>query len=184
MNTNIIEATVYVLGDNIDTDQMITAEYMKINPSTEEGYKELGSLAMCGLPDPCLPFIDSKKGVSLYSVIVAGKNFGCGSSREHAPIALGASGIKAVIAESFARIFYRNCISTGELLPIECKNRLCDTVKTGDKVIINLKELSLQIPKLNKTYSFSDFGDLSDVINAGGIFNYAKEIGMVSLNKT
>ncbi|MDE9448544.1 3-isopropylmalate dehydratase, partial [Xenorhabdus bovienii] len=90
----------YVLTDNIDTDQILSAEYLKVNPSTPEGYAQLASLAMCGLPEGSLPFIDESKGKAKYPIIVAGQNFGCGSSREHAVAALGASGVKVVLAQS------------------------------------------------------------------------------------
>jgi 3-isopropylmalate/(R)-2-methylmalate dehydratase small subunit len=109
MSKNFISGKVYLLGDNIDTDQILTAEYLKVNPSTPEGYEWLGKLAMCGLPIDAKKFRDSD-GTPLYSIIIAGENFGCGSSREHAVIALGAAGIKLVIAKSFARIFFRNSI--------------------------------------------------------------------------
>src|SRR5207248_6282645 len=75
---------------------------------------------------------------SEYPIVVGGRNFGCGSSREHAPIALGSAGCKVVLAESFARIFFRNCVATGELYPCECTDRLCDVLKTGDVVTVDL----------------------------------------------
>ena len=73
-----------------------------------------------------------------YPIVVAGRNFGCGSSREHAPIALGAAGCNIVLAESFARIFFRNSVATGELYPCECPARLCDALQTGDVVTVDL----------------------------------------------
>lgn len=66
-----------------------------------------------------------------YPVVIAGSNFGCGSSREHAPISMGASGTQCVVAESYARIFFRNCVSTGELYPVEATQRICDEIETG-----------------------------------------------------
>src|SRR5205823_3597239 len=110
---------VYVLGDNIDTDQIIPAEYLNLVPTIPEEYRKLGSYALAGLartPDQP-PFVPPGGMATPYTIIVAGKNFGCGPSREHAPIALGAAGTKAVVAESFARIFFRNCVATGELYP-------------------------------------------------------------------
>jgi len=74
---------------------------------------------------------------SEYPIVLAGRNFGCGSSREHAPIALGSSGCKVVLAESFARIFFRNSVATGELYPCELTKRLCDVLKTGDVVQVD-----------------------------------------------
>ena len=90
-------------------------------PTIPDEYKKLGSFALCGLPESLYPerFVKSGKLDSEYPIVVAGKNFGCGSSREHAPIALGSAGCKIVLAESFARIFFRNSVATGELYPCE-----------------------------------------------------------------
>lgn len=73
-----------------------------------------------------------------YPVIIAGDNFGCGSSREHAPISLGASGTQCVVAESYARIFFRNCVSTGELYPVETPKRICEEIETGEGHTLNV----------------------------------------------
>ena len=100
---NVMRGTVYVLGDNIDTDQILTAEYLKINPASAEGREELATLAMCGLQEGALPFINPQTQRAGYDFIVAGKNFGCGSSREHAVVALGTSGEEAVVAQTEAR---------------------------------------------------------------------------------
>src|SRR4029434_8337117 len=78
-----------------------------------------------------------------YKIVIAGRNFGCGSSREHAPIALGAAGTEAVIAESFARIFFRNCVATGELYPYDAGERLCDRLKTGDVATLDFERDTL-----------------------------------------
>nr|AYR06273.1 LeuD [Renouxia sp.] len=174
-----MKGKVYVLENDINTDQILTAEFMKINPATAEGYEELGRLAMSGLSENFLPFINNQTGKSYYDIIIAGTNFGCGSSREHAPIALGASGIKAVIAESFARIFFRNCISTGEILPVQSKERLYDTVKTGDLVEIRLDNNTIILPNYSHSIDFQDLGYLIDIVNAGGMFNYARKINKI-----
>jgi len=177
--SRIIVGTVYVVQDNIDTDQIITAEFMKFNPSTPEGYKELGSRAMCGLPDNYLPFINKETGKAIHQIIVGGDNFGCGSSREHAPIALGASGVKAVIAQSFARIFFRNCISTGEILPVELNERLCGMLKTGDEVEIDLDKQFVKNQRMSSEYSINSLGSLVDIVEAGGLFKYARKAGKI-----
>ena len=179
MNAKVIKGKVYVLKDNIDTDQILTAEFMKINPSTPEGYKELGSLAMCGLAETYPPFVNQETGKAHYPIIVGGENFGCGSSREHAPVSLGASGVQAVIAQSFARIFFRNCISTGEVLPIEVSERLCDTLETGDEVEILLEEQLVRIHHLSKELRIQPLGDLVNIVEAGGLFSYARKIGKI-----
>src|SRR4051794_39602832 len=131
---SVFTGPVYVVGDNIDTDQIIPAQYLTLVPTIAEEYEKLGSFAMIGLPDALYPtrFVDEGGLKTQYRIIIAGRNFGCGSSREHAPIALGAAGVCAVVAESFARIFFRNCVATGELYPYDVPERLCNLVQTGD----------------------------------------------------
>lgn len=173
-----IESSVYVLGDNIDTDQILTAEYMKINPSSPSGYEELGALAMCGLSDKYEPFIDQETGKAKHQVIIAGDNYGCGSSREHAVMALGSSGVRAVVAKSFARIFYRNCISTGELLPIRCPSLELDKYKTGDQVVLDIDNLILTNTNSGQKLEIENFGELAAIVKAGGLFEYARQTDM------
>jgi 3-isopropylmalate/(R)-2-methylmalate dehydratase small subunit len=112
--------------------------------------------------------------------VVAGRNFGCGSSREHAPIALGSAGCRIVLAESFARIFFRNSVATGELYPCEITLRLCDVVKTGDEVTVDLDAKTVTVPETGKVYSFKPLGDVRPVVDAGGLFNYARQTGMIA----
>jgi len=183
MSHENIKGKIYILGNDINTDQILTAEYMKINPATQQGYEELGSLAMSGLSEDELPFINKSTGKSYYTIIVAGENFGCGSSREHAPIALGASGIKAVIAESFARIFFRNCISTGEILPVQISQNLSNSLKTGDIITIQQSENKIILPDEKSIIDFKDLGDLVQIVNAGGLFNYARQINKITNNQ-
>src|SRR2546423_5771455 len=111
----VISGKAFVLGDNVDTDQIIPAQYLTYNPSIPAEYKMFGKYALAGvpaaqmgLPKGHVPFHTDDEYISPYKIIVAGKNFGCGSSREHAPIALNAAGIVAGIAELYARILYRN----------------------------------------------------------------------------
>nr|YP_009541602.1 LeuD [Synarthrophyton chejuense]AYR05611.1 LeuD [Synarthrophyton chejuense] len=179
MNQQCIEGKVYILENDINTDQILTAEFMKINPATDEGYKELGSLAMSGLSDDSKPFINKTTGKSYYQIIIAGTNFGCGSSREHAPIALGASGIKAVIADSFARIFFRNCISTGEILPVQTTKSLYESIKTGDIIEIDPLNNTIILQDKRTKIKSKDLGGLVDIINAGGMFKYARKINKI-----
>src|SRR6185369_7434222 len=133
---SVFSGPVYVVGDNIDTDQIIPAQYLNLVPTIPDEYDKLGSYALCGLPESLYSTRFIKEGAldSEYPIVVAGKNFGCGSSREHAPIAMGSAGCKIVLAESFARIFFRNSVATGELYPCEASERLCDVLKTGDVV--------------------------------------------------
>src|SRR2546421_3835471 len=151
---SIITGKAYVLGDNVDTDQIIPAQYLTFNPSIPEEYKMFGKYALssvppaqAGLPKGHVPFHTKGEFVSDYQIIIGGKNFGCGSSREHAPIALDAAGIKCVIAEFYARIFFRNSVNGGYLVPLESVGRLVEKVRTGDELEVHLDEQYV----LNKT---------------------------------
>src|SRR6185295_16516857 len=101
---------------------------------------------------------------SEYPIVVAGKNFGCGSSREHAPIAMGSANCKVVLAESFARIFFRNSVATGELYPCEMTERLCDVLKTGDVVTVDLDAATVTVKNNGKIYKFKPLGDVRPVV--------------------
>ena len=173
-----IRGAIFVVDDNIDTDQIIPAEYLTLVPSKPDEYEKLGSYAMAGLPDRYGKFIPEGEMKTPYPIIVAGENFGCGSSREHAPIALGASGVQAVIAQSYARIFFRNGSATGELYPIESVERLCAQFKTGQEVTIDLETNQLINHTLGHTYDLNPLGEVGPVIDAGGIFAYDRQTGM------
>ncbi len=174
-----IRGLVFVVDDNIDTDQIIPAEYLTLVPSKPDEYEKLGSYALIGLPDRYGKFIQPNKTKTDYPIIIAGENFGCGSSREHAPIALGASGVKAVIAQSYARIFFRNCSATGELYPWESQERLCDRLKTGEEVTIDFDKNQVINHTSGETYHLNPLGEVGPVIDAGGIFAYARKTGMI-----
>ena len=179
---SVFKGRVYVVRDNIDTDQIIPAEFLNLIPTIPEEYEKLGSYALYGLPESLYAtrFVKPGQLDSEYPIVVAGKNFGCGSSREHAPIALGSAGSKVVLAESFARIFFRNCVATGELYPCECVDRLCDVLKTGDVVTVDLDNATVTIEATGKTFSFKPLGDVRPVVDAGGLFNYARNTGMIA----
>ena len=178
---SVFTGPVYVVGNNIDTDQIIPAQYLNLVPTIEDEYEKLGSYAMIGLPESLYPIPFVKKGEldTEYTILVGGKNMGCGSSREHAPIALGSAGVKVVLAESFARIFFRNCVATGELYPCEATERLCDVLKTGQVVTVDLDACSVTVKDTGKVYGFKPLGDVRPVVDAGGLFNYAREQGMM-----
>lgn len=178
---SVFTGPVYVVRDNIDTDQIIPAQYLNLVPTIEEEYVKLGSFALCGLPDSLYPtrYVEEGQLDSKYPIVIAGRNFGCGSSREHAPIAMGSADCKLVLAESFARIFFRNCVATGELYPCECKDRLCDILKTGDVVTVDLDKATVTVQATGKVYSFKPLGDVRPVVDAGGLFNYARQSGMI-----
>ena len=150
--------------DNIDTDVIIPGTYLKIHD-----YNELATHAMEGL-DPEFP---SK--VKDGDFIVAGKNFGCGSSREHAPIALSTCGIKAVIATSFARIFYRNSVDGAFLLPIEIDDETYKKISNSDQLEINIEKNEIKNITKNEIYSMKPFSEIiAKIISAGGLFKYKK----------
>ncbi|XP_062073952.1 3-isopropylmalate dehydratase small subunit 1-like isoform X2 [Humulus lupulus] len=170
----------YVVGDNIDTDQIIPAEYLTLVPSKPAEYEKLGTYALCGLPASYeARFVEPEEAKSKYSIIIGGANFGCGSSREHAPVALGAAGTAAVVAESYARIFFRNSVATGEVYPLESEVRICEECRTGDVITIELAESRLINHTTGKEYKLKPIGDAGPVIEAGGIFAYARKAGMI-----
>jgi 3-isopropylmalate/(R)-2-methylmalate dehydratase small subunit len=177
----VFSGSVYVVRDNIDTDQIIPAQYLNLVPTIAEEYEKLGSYALCGLPDSLYPerYVKADHLDSEYPIVVAGRNFGCGSSREHAPIALGSAGCRIVLAESFARIFFRNCVATGELYPCACSDRLCEVLKTGEAVTVDLDKSTVTVNRTGKVYSFTPLGDVRTVVDAGGLFNYARKAGMI-----
>ena len=179
---SVFSGPVYVVRDNIDTDQIIPAQYLNLIPTIPDEYEKLGSFALCGLPESLYPkrYVAQGKVDSDFPIVVGGRNFGCGSSREHAPIAMGSAGCKIVLAESFARIFFRNCVATGELYPCEAVDRLCDVLKTGDVVTVDLDKASVTVQATGKTYKFKPLGDVRPVVDAGGLFNYARQSGMIA----
>lgn len=175
-----LTSPVYVVGDNIDTDQIIPAQYLALVPTIPDEYEKLGSYAMMGLPRELYPIEFIRQGVmkTEYRILIAGRNFGCGSSREHAPISLGAAGVEVIVAESYARIFFRNSVATGELYPYEEMERLIDLVKTGDIATVDFDADTIEIG--GKTHQLKPMGDVRPVIEAGGLFNYARKSGMIS----
>lgn len=178
---SVFKGPVYVVQDNIDTDQIIPAEFLNLIPTIPEEYEKLGSYALYGLPNSIYAtrFVQEGALDSAYPIVVAGRNFGCGSSREHAPIALGSAGCKVVLAESFARIFFRNCVATGELYPCEITQRLCDVLKTGDVVTVDLDKATVTMEETGQEYSFKPLGEVRPVVDAGGLFNFARQTGMI-----
>ncbi|MCR8685151.1 3-isopropylmalate dehydratase small subunit [Campylobacter ureolyticus] len=155
-------AKVWKFGDNIDTDIIIAARYL--NTSDPK------ILATHIMEDKDKDF---SKNVKNGDIIVAGENFGCGSSREHAPIALKAAGIGAVIAKSFARIFYRNSFNTG-LLILECKDS--DKIDENDEIKIDINSGVITNLTKNEKYKFEPIPEfMQELLKSGGLINYAKE---------
>ena len=148
--------------DNIDTDVILPGPYLKIHD-----HYELSKHAMEGID------ADFSKKVSKGDFLLAGNNFGCGSSREHAPIALSHSGITAVIAPSFARIFYRNCVDGGYLLPLEVQKSTLEQISDKDTLEIDIEKNQIQDVTNGKKFSISPFPPLiKKIIDCGGLMYY------------
>ncbi len=160
MNAN---GKVFKYGDNVDTDVIIPARYLNSSDPNE-------------LKKYCMEDIDPDfaKNVKEGDIIVADKNFGCGSSREHAPIAIKASGISIVIAKTFARIFYRNAINTG--LPIlECEEA-SNKIEAGDEVSVDFNTGIITNITKNETYQAEPFPPfIQDIIKDGGLVERIKK---------
>ena len=156
----IIEGRVLKLGDDIDTDSILPGRYLTL---TEP--EDLGKHVMEGYD------LHYKDKIQEGDVIVAGSNFGCGSSREHAPIALKAAGIKAVVAKSFARIFYRNAINIGLAL-VEAPEGP-DDINEEDTVKIDLENGTLEVETQNTNYSTTKLPEfMFEILENDGLINY------------
>ena len=148
--------------DNIDTDVILPGPYLKIHD-----HDELSKHAMEGIDN------DFSKKVSKGDFILAGNNFGCGSSREHAPIALSHSGISAVLAPSFARIFYRNCVEGGYLLPLEIETSTLEQISDNEMLEIDIEKNQIHDITNGKNFSISPFPPLiKKIIDSGGLMYY------------
>ena len=157
-----VKGTVHKFGDNIDTDVIIPARYLNTSD-----HKELASHCMEDI-DP-----DFTKNVRAGDIIVGGANFGCGSSREHAPIAIKSSGVSCVIAKTFARIFYRNSINIG--LPIlECP-KASEAIENGDEVSVDFDSGVIVNLTKNESYTAQPFPEfIQKIIRADGLLNSIK----------
>ncbi len=158
-----ISGKVFKYGDNVDTDVIIPARYLNTADANE-------------LARHCMEDIDSTfvSKVAPGDIMVAGRNFGCGSSREHAPLAIKASGISCVIASTFARIFYRNAINIG--LPImECPEAV-DSIAAGDRLSVDLSAGTITDVTSGKTFRAEPFPPfMQDLIAAGGLAAYMRK---------
>ncbi len=163
VNRNMKKGKVWKYGDNVDTDVIIPARYL--NTSSHEE-----------LAKHCMEDIDKTFAAQVNStdIIIAGDNFGCGSSREHAPIAIKASGVELVIAKSFARIFYRNAINIG--LPILEHPFLSNETDKDDFLEYDLSQGIVRNITKGKNYTCNKFPDeIQKLVNAGGLINYTRE---------
>lgn len=152
----------WIYKDNVDTDVIIPARYLNTSDPQE-------------LAKHCMEDIDTSFATDVQQgdVIIAGENFGCGSSREHAPIAIKANGVKAVIAKSFARIFFRNSINIG-LVVLKC-DKIADESSKGDEIEVNPELGIIKNLTTGKEYQTTVYsGSIKELIEAGGLVNYTK----------
>ena len=158
----MVRGRVFKFGDDVNTDEIIPARYLNTSEPEE--------LAKHVMEDADPDFVNkAKKG----DIIVAGKNFGCGSSREHAPVAIKAFGISCVIAKSFARIFYRNAINIG--LPILEIKELCEEVSEGDELEVNFRTGKVKNLTTGKIYQGTPFPEfMQKIMEKGGLMEYVK----------
>jgi 3-isopropylmalate/(R)-2-methylmalate dehydratase small subunit len=158
----IFEGTVHAYGRDVDTDVIIPARYLNTNDPAE--------LARHAMEDIDAGFVDR---VQPGDIIVALENFGCGSSREHAPVAISASGVSCVVAASFARIFYRNAINTG--LPIVVCPEAASEARSGDRLRVDLAAGTVENLTQGKTYQAEAFPPfMQELIDRGGLLEYVK----------
>lgn len=158
----ILEGKVHKYGNDVNTDVIIPARYLNVSEPSE-------------LAEHCMEDIDPTfvTNVEPGDVIVAGSNFGCGSSREHAPLAIKASGVSCVIAQSFARIFFRNAIDIG--LPLLESNEASTEINDGDKLEIDITNGKIEDTSQHKSFSSKPYPEfMTNIIDAGGLINYTK----------
>lgn len=157
-----LQGKVWKYGDNVDTDAIIPARYLNMSLPEE-------------LAEHCMEDIDTSfaTNVTRGDIIVGGDNFGCGSSREHAPLAIKGAGVSCVVANSFARIFYRNAINTG--LPILACPEAVSDAQTGDELTVNLETGTITNTRSGKVYRTSPFPPfIMAIIDAGGLVPYTR----------
>ncbi|HOK41245.1 MAG TPA: 3-isopropylmalate dehydratase small subunit [bacterium] len=160
----ILKGTAHKYRDDVNTDEIIPARYLNTSDAVE-------------LAKHCMEDIDKDfiKKIKPNDIIIAGKNFGCGSSREHAPLAIKAAGISCVIAKSFARIFFRNAINIG--LPILESTEAVDNIDTGDIIEVDLINGKIKNITKNKIFNATPFPDfMQGIIKSGGLINYITQI--------
>ena len=158
----MISGKVWKFGDNIDTDLIIAARYLNSSDPKE--------LAKHVMEDADPEFVNK---MEVGDIVVANENFGCGSSREHAPIALKAAGVSAVVAKTFARIFYRNAFNMG--LPIFEVQEI-DRIDEGDTLRIDMQKGVVINTTKDESYNFTPIPEfMQELVNCGGLINYAKK---------
>ncbi len=185
-SSTIITGKAFVVGRNVDTDQIIPAEHLVYSLDDPEEKKFYGRYSLSGVPDKQsglpqgnIPLVEEGEFESEFDIVIGGPNFGCGSSREHAPASMQIAGIQAIIAPTFARIFYRNAVDGGFIIPFESEEDLSQIIETYDELEINKEDQVLINHTQNKTHNLRPLGSVEDIVMAGGIFEYARKTGMI-----
>ncbi|MBU2055452.1 MAG: 3-isopropylmalate dehydratase small subunit [Proteobacteria bacterium] len=157
----------FVFGDDINTDLMVPGRYLTLSKP-----EDLATVCMAGISE------DFASRISQGDVFVAGSNFGCGSSREHAPISIKAAGVSCVIATSFARIFYRNAINIS--LPVLESPIAARSIRDGDEVSVDMENGSITNYSKNETYTFTPFPKfILEIFSVGGLSNFIKNQSII-----
>ena len=173
---------------NVDTDAIIPKQFLKSikrsgfgpNAFDEWRYLDHGEPGMDNSKRSLnKDFVLNQPRYQGAQILLARENFGCGSSREHAPVALDIAGIEAVVAESYARIFYRNSIDGGFVAPFETNKHLYREIKTGDELVLDTSKGILTNSTQQVVYQLNPLGDIEGILRAGGIFSYARQSGML-----
>lgn len=166
MTKAVIQGKAYYCGDYVDTDVISPGRFEPYG-----GVEHLAEIALIDYPSD-IPFVKKGTKRSSYTVIFAGHEFGCGSSREAAPLALYHAGARVIIAKSFARIFFRNCVNMGLLFPIRHEHPF-DHKIIGEDVFVDINKNKYFIR--GKEFTFETFGPINSIIEAGGLINYTKK---------
>jgi len=171
--------TVNLPNEDIDTDQIIPARFLTRQTTDGIGKCLFADWRFDKSGRPKEDFILNQPESSNAEILVAGNNFGCGSSREHAPACLKIAGIQAIIATSYARIFYRNSVDGGFFIPFESSGKLVNNICTGDNLTINVETETLTNNSSNQTFKLQPLGEVAEIVKAGNIFEYARKAGMI-----
>lgn len=182
----LIKGKAFVLGNNIDTDQIIPAEHLVLSIEDPKERELIGKYALSGvpikesgLPEGNIPFVKENEYKTEFTFIIGGTNFGCGSSREYAPFALSEAGAKVIVSESYARIFFRNAVDGGFIIPYETYTKINNEIKTYDELELNMEENILINLTTSVTYKLKPLGDILPILEAGNLFEYARQSGML-----
>ena len=164
---------------NVDTDMIIPKQFLKTIKRDGLGKSLFFEMRYNDQGKKIDSFILNKEPYNKSSILLAGKNFGCGSSREHAPACLKIADIQAIVAASYARIFYRNSVDGGFFTPFETPDKLVNDIRTGDKLVINVEAGILANNSTDQTYKLQPLGEVAEIVKAGNIFEYARKAGMI-----